>query len=140
MTNSCQPKNRQPKILGANPCTELETGAAYGDTTPTKRIRSFRPVTVSLAGYAMAEGFAIDSAGHIFVTQHGRDQLHANWPELYKLYDEATQPGEEMMLLKSGGDYGWPECYYDAVQKKLVLAPEYGGDGRRREERGSLHE
>ncbi len=24
-TNSCQPKNRQPKIPGANPCTELET-------------------------------------------------------------------------------------------------------------------
>ena len=33
------------------------------------------------------------------------------------------------MLLKSGGDYGWPECYYDPFQKKLVLAPEYGGDG-----------
>jgi mono/diheme cytochrome c family protein len=36
------------------------------------------------------------------------------------------------MLLKSGGDYGWPECYYDAVRKKLVLAPEYGGDGGRK--------
>jgi mono/diheme cytochrome c family protein len=33
------------------------------------------------------------------------------------------------MLLRSGGDYGWPECYYDAVVQKLVLAPEYGGDG-----------
>jgi mono/diheme cytochrome c family protein len=33
------------------------------------------------------------------------------------------------MLLKAGGDYGWPECYYDSFQKKLVLAPEYGGDG-----------
>ena len=31
--------------------------------------------------------------------------------------------------LKQGGDYGWPECYYDAIQGKLVLAPEYGGDG-----------
>jgi mono/diheme cytochrome c family protein len=31
--------------------------------------------------------------------------------------------------LKARGDYGWPECYYDAVQRKLVLAPEYGGDG-----------
>jgi hypothetical protein len=27
------------------------------------------------------------------------------------------------------GDYGWPECYHDQDQKKLVLAPEYGGDG-----------
>jgi len=33
------------------------------------------------------------------------------------------------MLLKQGGDYGWPECYYDQFQQKLVLAPEYGGDG-----------
>jgi cytochrome c553 len=33
------------------------------------------------------------------------------------------------MLLKQGGDYGWPECYYDSFQGKLVLAPEYGGDG-----------
>ena len=33
------------------------------------------------------------------------------------------------MLLKQGGDYGWPECYYDPYQSKLVLAPEYGGDG-----------
>jgi mono/diheme cytochrome c family protein len=32
-------------------------------------------------------------------------------------------------LLNKGGDYGWPECYYDPAQKKLVLAPEYGGDG-----------
>jgi mono/diheme cytochrome c family protein len=26
-------------------------------------------------------------------------------------------------------DAGWPRCYYDALQAKLVLAPEYGGDG-----------
>ena len=31
--------------------------------------------------------------------------------------------------MKQGGDYGWPECYYDPFQSKLVLAPEYGGDG-----------
>ena len=45
------------------------------------------------------------------------------------LEQEATLPAEELLLLKQGGDYGWPECYYDAVQQKLVLAPEYGGDG-----------
>ena len=65
----------------------------------------------------------------IFVTQHGRDQLHANWPDLYKPEEEATLPAEELLLLRQGGDYGWPECYYDGMQRKLVLAPEYGGDG-----------
>ena len=33
------------------------------------------------------------------------------------------------MELERGADYGWPECYYDLTQQKLVLAPEYGGDG-----------
>ena len=68
----------------------------------------------------------------MFVTQQGRDQLHANWPTLYTPSEEATLPAEELLQLKPGGDYGWPECYYDDVQQKLVLAPEYGGDGGKR--------
>src|SRR6202042_3373607 len=81
-------------------------------------------------GIRNGEGFAVDAAGkRLYVTQHGRDQLHSNWPDLYKPEQEATLPAEEVVLLKSGGDYGWPECYYDGAQKKLVLAPEYGGDG-----------
>jgi mono/diheme cytochrome c family protein len=31
--------------------------------------------------------------------------------------------------LEQGADYGWPECYFDGIQEKLVLAREYGGDG-----------
>ena len=63
------------------------------------------------------------------MTQHGRDQLHTNWPDLYKAEEEATLPAEEVLMLKQGGDYGWPFCYYDSFQQKLVLAPEFGGDG-----------
>jgi hypothetical protein len=37
-----------------------------------------------------------------------------------------------MVQLIRGNDYGWPECYFDGFQKKLVLAPEYGGDGGKR--------
>ncbi len=44
--------------------------------------------------------------------------------------NEATLPAEELLLLKPKGDYGWPECYYDPFVEKLVLAPEYGGDGK----------
>lgn len=28
-------------------------------------------------------------------------------------------------------DFGWPYCYYDHMQNKKVLAPEYGGDGKK---------
>ena len=128
-TNSCQPKNRQPKIPGDNPCTELETRGGVWRFDANKTNQVFSPAQRYATGIRNAEGYAFDSMGRLFVTQHGRDQLHSNWPEFYKPEEEATLPAEELVLLKSGGDYGWPECYYDGVQKKLVLAPEYGGDG-----------
>jgi mono/diheme cytochrome c family protein len=66
----------------------------------------------------------------MFVTQHGRDQLRANWPDFYTPDQEATLPSEELLLLTPKGDYGWPECYHDPFVQKLVLSPEYGGDGK----------
>ena len=129
-TNSCQLKNRTLNSPGADPCTELETRAGTWRYDANKTNQPFTPADRFATGIRNGEGYALDAAGkHLFVTQHGRDQLHANWPDLYKLEMEATQPAEELLLLKQGGDYGWPECYYDAVQRKLVLAPEYGGDG-----------
>jgi glucose/arabinose dehydrogenase/mono/diheme cytochrome c family protein len=128
-SNSCQPKNRQPKVPGAVPCTELDTRGGVWRYDANKTGQLFSPAARFATGIRNAEGFAIDSAGRIFISQHGRDQLHSNWPDLYRPDEEATLPAEEVMLLKSGGDYGWPKCYYDPFQQKLVLGPEYGGDG-----------
>jgi len=130
-TNSCQLKNRTLKSPGANPCTELETRGGVWRYDANKTNQTFSPAERLATGIRNAEGFAIDASGRVFVTQHGRDQLHANWPELYKPDQEATLPAEELLLLKSRGDYGWPECYYDASVERLVLAPEYGGDGKK---------
>jgi glucose/arabinose dehydrogenase len=44
---------------------------------------------------------------------------------------QANNPGEELMQVNQGDDYGWPYCYYATDQKKLVTAPEYGGDGKK---------
>jgi glucose/arabinose dehydrogenase/mono/diheme cytochrome c family protein len=128
-TNSCQGQNRTLHSPGIDPCTELNTRGGIWRYDANKTNQAFSPAERFATGIRNAEGFAIDAADHIFVTQHGRDQLHANWPEQYKPEEEATQPAEELLLLKRSGDYGWPECYYDGIQGKLVLAPEYGGDG-----------
>lgn len=131
-TNACQEQNRQLKSPGINPCTELETRGGVWRFDANKTNQKFSPAARYVTGIRNAEGFAFDSSGRLFATQHGRDQLHANWPDLYKPFEEATLPAEELLLLKPGGDYGWPECYYDGARKKLVLAPEYGGDGGKR--------
>jgi len=129
-TNACQLQNRTLHSPGNKPCTELETRGGIWRFDGKKTDQKFSPADRYATGIRNGEGFAFDTINHsLYVTQHGRDQLHANWPELYKPEEEATLPSEELVLLKQGGDYGWPECYYDPYQSKLVLAPEYGGDG-----------
>ncbi|HLH08347.1 MAG TPA: c-type cytochrome [Terriglobales bacterium] len=129
-TNSCQQKNRMLKSPGLKPCTELETrgGVWLFDANKTNQV--FSPAQRYATGIRNAEGLATDEDGHMLATQHGRDQLHANWPEFYQPDQEATLPSEELLLLRQNGDYGWPECYYDPFVQKLVLAPEYGGNGK----------
>src|ERR1700719_1441937 len=131
-TNSCQEKNRTLKSPGINPCTELETRGGIWRYDAKKTDQAFSPAERYATGIRNAEGFGVDAIGHnIFVTQHGRDQLHTNWPDVIKEADqEATLPSEEVLLLKKGGDYGWPACYFDPFVMALVLAPEYGGDGK----------
>jgi glucose/arabinose dehydrogenase/mono/diheme cytochrome c family protein len=128
-TNSCQPENRSLESPGLKPCEELETRGGVWRYDAQKTNQKFSPAERFATGLRNAEGFAIDRSGDIFVTQHGRDQLHSNWPRIYQLDQEATLPAEELVLLRQGGDYGWPECYYDPGMRELVLAPEYGGDG-----------
>lgn len=128
-TNACQVKNRTPLSPGLDPCTELETRGGIWRYDARKPNQAFSPAERFATGIRNAEGFALDARHRLFVTQHGRDQLRSNWPALYEPEDEARLPAEELLLLERGGDYGWPECYYDGLQGRLVLAPEYGGDG-----------
>ena len=128
-TNSCQIQNRTLNSPGHQPCTELETRGGTWRYEANKKDQRFSPAERYATGLRNGEGFAFDAAGRLLVTQHGRDQLQQNWPKLYTAQQSAQQPAEEIVELKRGADYGWPECYYDRFQKKLVLAPEYGGDG-----------
>ena len=128
-TNSCQIQNRTANSPGHEPCTELETRAGIWRYEGNNKDQHFSPADRYTTGLRNGEGFAFDSSGRIFVTQHGRDQLSQNWPKLYTSEQSAQLPAEEIVELKQGADYGWPECYYDGSQNRLVLAPEYGGDG-----------
>jgi glucose/arabinose dehydrogenase/mono/diheme cytochrome c family protein len=130
-TNSCQEKNRTLESPGINPCTELETRGGTWRYDANKSGQVFSPAERYVTGIRNGEGFAFDAAGELYVTQHGRDQLSENWPKLYRPEEGPNLPAEELLHVVQGADYGWPECYFDGPQQKLVLAPEYGGDGGR---------
>ena len=128
-TNACQDKNRMPESPGIEPCAELETRAGIWRYDANKTDQRFSPAERFATGLRNGEGISFDAAGRIFATRHGRDQLYENWPRLYKPEQGHDLPAEELVRLERGADYGWPECYFDNDQQKLVLAPEYGGDG-----------
>src|SRR5258706_3748119 len=129
-TNSCQVANRMPNSPGIQPCTELATRAGIWRYDANRTGQRFSPAERFATGLRNGEGIAFDSAGRIFATQHGRDQLREHWPRFYTPEQGANEPAEELVELERGADYGWPYCYFDLSQKKLVLAPEYGGDGK----------
>ena len=128
-TNACQAENRVKGSAGHDPCTELETRAGTWRYDANKTDQHFSPAERYATGIRNGEGFSFDASGQLYATQHGRDQLSQNWPKLYTPQQSAELPAEEVVAVRQGGDYGWPECYFDQAQKKLVLAPEYGGDG-----------
>jgi len=131
-TNSCQKKDRANESMGHDPCTELETRAGIWKYDANKTNQKFSAKERFATGIRNGMGIAFGPDGKLYSTQHGRDQFLANWPKIFPspAYS-ADNPAEELMQVNQGDDFGWPYCYYSNVEKKLVDAPEYGGDGKK---------
>ena len=131
-TNACQAKDRQPESSGVDPCRELEQRGGIWRFSALRTGQRYSKLTRYATGIRNADGLAIGPHdGRLYATQHGRDQLAENWPKRYDWKQSANLPAEELLQVEKGADYGWPYCYYDQEQRKLVLGPEYGGDGKK---------
>ena len=82
-TNACEVQNRMPHSPGKDPCTELETHAGIWRYDANKPDQVFSPKERYATGIRNGEGFDFDTAGRLYLTEHGRDQLREDWPELY---------------------------------------------------------
>jgi glucose/arabinose dehydrogenase len=129
-SNACQEEDRRAGSPGKDPCEELETNAGIW------RFDAGTPGQSQADGVHFATGMRHTVAlhhdpgdGELYAAIHGRDQLAQNWEGRYTNEESAELPAEELVRVREGDDYGWPYCYYDQIQGKKVLAPEYGGDG-----------
>ena len=126
-TNSCQQKDRGDRSPGIDPCTELATRAGIWKFAANRTGQTPTTARRYATGIRNAMGLTVSPLdGKVYTTQHGRDQLTQNWG--YPAQAGAENPAEEFMQVDAGDDFGWPYCYYSVNLKKLVLAPEYGGD------------
>lgn len=129
-SNACQDPDRTPGTAGQDPCPILEYAGGIWRFNADETGQSQED------GYRYASGIrnavALDwnsSVNTLYALQHGRDQLANFWPDLYTNEESAELPAEEFFLVRDGSNFGWPYCFYDPVQGKKILNPEYGGDG-----------
>ena len=131
-SNSCQIEDRQTGSLGMKPCPVLDSAAGIWQFKADKLNQTYANGVRYATGLRNVVGLDWNSVSNsLFVMQHGRDQLGSIFPKMYSSKQNAELPAECMYELHKGSDAGWPYIYYDGLQRKKILAPEYGGDGKK---------
>jgi glucose/arabinose dehydrogenase len=129
--NACMEQMRTKGSPGMDPCPILEYAGGIwkfkDDILNQDQLTDGERYATGIR-HAVANSWN-KQVNELYVVQHGRDQLHQFFPEMFDTEQNAELPAEEFFLVTEGADFGWPYCYYDPFQEKKVLAPEYGGDG-----------
>jgi glucose/arabinose dehydrogenase len=138
-SNSCQVKDRTKGSPGIQPCPVLDSAAGIWQFKTDKLDQTYGDGTRYATGLRNEMGiYWNQDVNALYVTQHGRDQLHDLYPDLYTTQQSAELPAECLYRLNKGDNAGWPYIYYDQIQHKKILAPEYGGDGKKTAEEDAI--
>jgi glucose/arabinose dehydrogenase len=131
-SNSCQELDRAKGSMGINPCPVLDSAAGIWQFKIDKQNQTYGDGAHYATGLRNVVGLDWNNqTNSLFVMQHGRDQLHDIFPAMFTEEQSAELPAECMYELHKGSNCGWPYMYYDQIQHKKILAPEYGGDGKK---------
>lgn len=131
-SNSCQVKDRTKGSPGITPCPILDSAGGIWQFKADKLNQTYGGGVRYATGLRNVVGLDWNTdVNALFVVQHGRDQLHDLFPDLYDTKQSAELPAECMYRLSKGDNAGWPYIYYDEIQHKKIVEPEYGGDGKK---------
>jgi glucose/arabinose dehydrogenase len=128
-SNACQPQDRRPKVPGQDPCPLLEKQGGIWKFDENKVGQTVADGTRYATGMRQMPAITWHD-GALYVAMNGRDQLDTLWPDLFKAEDNVERPSETLYRVTPNMNVGWPFCFHDFVQNKLLLNPEYGGDGK----------
>lgn len=129
-SNSCQNPKRTPGMPGMDPCPQLANHGGIWRFDANKTNLRQEDGCLYASGIRSVVAMTWNPEDdNLFVVMHGRDDLLRLFPSIYSPWESALLPSEEFLRVTEGAHFGWPYCYYDQLQEKKVLAPEYGGDG-----------
>ena len=131
-SDACQVENRLPGSPGMRPCPILDSNAGVWMFDENKR-NQFRTtdgikIATGLRSLVAMTWNAQDST--LYCVGHGRDGLVNGWPQFYNEWQSALLPSEAFYKLKPGANAGWPYYYFDQMKGKVMVNPEYGGNGK----------
>ncbi len=127
-SDACREPNSGKGIPG---CPLLDSVGGIWKFKADKLNQSYSDAVHFARGVKNAVGIDWNSSTKsLFATQHGRGAFEDKFPQYYTARHSAELPAETLYELAQGSDAGWPFVYYDHIQKKKILAPEYGGDGK----------
>jgi glucose/arabinose dehydrogenase len=127
-SNACQTKDRIPADPGQDPCPLLAEHAGIWKFDENKLNQTEKDGTRYATGLRQMP--ALTWHDGLIIVMNNRDQLDTMFPAHFTAEDNAYRPAEPMYKAIQGSDFGWPYCFYDYKEQKLIQAPEYGGDGK----------
>ncbi len=131
-SNSCQEIDRTKGSKGINPCPILDSAGGIWQFKVDQTDQGYHNGVRYATGLRNVVGLDWNRLENkLYVTMHGRDMLYNLYPDMFDTTVSAELPSETMYALNKGDDAGWPYVYYDHFQKKKILSPEYGGDGKK---------
>jgi glucose/arabinose dehydrogenase len=128
-SNACQQPDRQPGVKGVDPCPILEKHGGLWKFDENRIGQTQEMGTRVATGLRQFPALTWHD-GAVYLAMNNRDQLDVFWPDKFTVKDNAERPAEPLYRAVQGSNFGWPYCFYDYGLKKLLLNPEYGGDGK----------
>jgi len=120
-----------PNGKGLDPAPDLEKHAGIWRFSESKEGQTQKD------GYKYATGIRsvlgidwnpLDNS--LYCVMNGMDNFHTRYPQVFTAWQAALLPSEPLLKVTEHSNFGWPYAYYDQIQKKNVLQPGYGGDGK----------
>jgi glucose/arabinose dehydrogenase len=129
-SNACQQPDRQPNVVGQDPCPLLDTYAGIFKFDENKLGQKPADGKRYVTGLRQEVGLTWYDNSLWFV-MHNRDGLDTMWPGKFTAEQNAEWPAEYLVKGTEGANLGWPYCFYNNAEGRLVNNPEYGGDGKK---------
>lgn len=129
-SNACQNPDRRPGVKGQDPCPLLDEHGGIWKFDENKLNQKLSDGTRYATGLRQMPAITWHD-GALYIVMNNRDSIDQFWPEHFKADDNENRPAEPMYRVDEAGEnFGWPYCFYDYTLNKLLLNPEYGGDGK----------